>query len=144
MKRSYYVLIFLLFFITTGVYAENKTRFGGQFGYVFQGIFVDVPVSDLSSIRLGVGAMWIAATLEAKYRRRFGASGSRSYWEVGALNVGPINIFGTTLNGGTASLISLGTRFSKREHGGWFANLSYMVGPEGQAIFPNFGYEFAP
>lgn len=80
MKRSFYIVIFLLFFITTGAYAENKTRFGAQIGLFYPGIFIDVPVSDLSSLRLGVGTMWgFAEVVDAKYRRRFGGTDASYY-----------------------------------------------------------------
>lgn len=53
-----------------------------------------------------------------------------------------INFFGLSLPGsGTGAL---GTRFSKGEHGAWFASLGILSGPGGTGVFPNIGYEFSP
>ncbi len=146
MKRSYFVLFFLLFFITTGVYAEDKTRIGAQIAYpLYPGIFVDVPISEKSSYRLELATLWTSAgAVGAKYRRLFGDKGSRPYWEVGTLYVGPGEIFGRQFAAGTVAYINLGTRFSKRDRGGWYGSLSYMVGTNGQIIYPVIGYEFLP
>lgn len=145
MKRSYFVLIILLFLVSGSVYAEGKTQIGAQLSTLDFSIFMDVPTSPKSSVRLEAGFIPYteSAALGLKYRRLFGGSESRYYWEVGALYLGPGNFLGLNVSEGTSAMINLGVRSSKRPSGRWFANLMFVSGPGGQGIGPRFGYEFA-
>lgn len=147
MKKSNLILFLLLFFISTGVYAEQKTSLGATISTLDFSILLDVPTSHKSSVRLEAGIIPItkSSTLGIKYRSLFGGGESRYYWEVGVLNVGPgkfINFF--DFSGGTSTLISLGARSSKRASGRWFAEVMFVSGPGGLGVGPRFGYEFAP
>lgn len=146
MKWSYFVLVLLMFLASSRVYAEEKTTVGAQIAYPFYpAFFIDIPASERSSFRLEAGTLWgISYLAGAKYRWRFRDSASRSYWEVGALNFGEGDYLGLSVPGGTAAHIGLGTYLTKRESGGWFLSVSYIIGPEGSGLFPNIGYEFTP
>lgn len=144
MKRRYIVLILVLL-VNASVYADEKASIGAQIGLFYPGIFIDVPASDRSSFRLGVGTLWGTAPLvEAKYRRRFGGRESGYYWEASAMYIGPGKFLFIQTSASTATQISLGTRFSKGEHGAWFASLGILSGAGGTGVYPNIGYEFLP
>ncbi len=146
MKRGYFVLFFLLILVNSSVYAEEKTRWGAQLAFPFYpAIFLDVPISEKSSYRLELVTLWTeAAAVGAKYRRLFGDKVSRPYWEVGTLYVDSGEIYGRPFAAGTVAYINLGTRFSKRDRGGWYGSLLWVVGTNGQLVLPVIGYEFTP
>lgn len=145
MKRIFSAMILLFLFTSTNVFAKDKTSYGAQIGFpLYPAVFVNMPISDQSLIRLEVGTFWgISVIAGARYRRHFGASNSKSYFEVSALYFDRFYAFGGSAPGGLLSTIGFGTQFSKRENGTWIASLAWGFGPVEQAFLPTIGYEFA-